>query len=319
MASSKILILGANGQIGTVLASALRNRWGDDQVVCSDIKPSVQPVGIHEVIDVLDKEAILAIIRKYEIRQVYHLAAILSAKGEQDPISTWNINMQGLLNVLELAVECKLEKIFYPSTIAIYGPTTPKIMTPQHSVFIPTTVYGISKHSGELWCNYFNKRYGLDVRSLRYPGVVGWQSDPGGGTTDYAVEIFHEALKKGVYSCFLESDTRLPMIYMEDCIRATLELMEAPSESIHVRTSYNLAGMSFTPEELANEIRKHLPDFQIRYHPDFRQAIAKSWNESIDDTEARRDWGWNPQYNLERMTSDMIFQLRKKYNHSNIE
>lgn len=310
MADARILVIGANGQIGTVLVEALRSRWGSESVVSSDLRAPQHPSGPHEILNVLEVESIKRIIQKYEINQVYHLAAILSARGEQDPIQTWNVNMQGLLNVLGLAVEMKLDRVFYPSTIAIYGPTTPKIMTPQHTVFIPTTVYGISKHSGELWCNYFHQRYGLDVRSLRYPGVVGWQSPPGGGTTDYAVEIFHEALEKKEYRCFLEEDTRLPMIYMDDCIRATLELMEADAQNIRVRTSYNLAGMSFTPAELAQEIKKHIPDFEIHYQPDFRQAIAKSWNESIDDQEARNDWDWKPAFDLVQMTEEMIRQLK---------
>lgn len=316
MGQTRVLVLGANGQIGTVLVEALRQKWGAESVVSSDLKPPVNLSGPYELINVLDQERIRESAAKHKITQIYHLAAILSARGEQDPINTWNINMQGLLNVMNVAVDLKLEKVFYPSTIAIYGPTTPKVMTPQQTIFVPTTVYGISKHSGELWCNYYYQRYGLDVRSLRYPGVVGWQSPPGGGTTDYAVEIFHEALKKGSYTCFLEADTRLPMIYMDDSIRATLELMDAPKESIRVRTSYNLAGMSFTPAELAAEIQKHIPGFSINYEPDFRQAIAKSWNESIDDSEARKDWQWKPRYDLEKMTLEMIQMLKAKA-HSN--
>ncbi|MBK9107499.1 MAG: NAD-dependent epimerase/dehydratase family protein [Saprospiraceae bacterium] len=310
MGQTRVLVLGANGQIGTVLVEALRQKWGREAVISSDLKAPSHPSGPYELINVLDQESIRQAVLKYNVTQIYHLAAILSARGEQDPINTWNINMQGLLNVLNTAVEMKLEKVFYPSTIAIYGPTTPKHMTPQQTIFVPTTVYGISKHSGELWCNYFHQRYSLDVRSLRYPGVVGWQSPPGGGTTDYAVEIFHEAIKNGTYTCFLEADTRLPMIYMDDSIRATLELMDAPKENIRVRTSYNLAGMSFTPAELAVEIQKHISGFSINYIPDFRQAIAKSWNESIDDSEARKDWNWNPHYDLEKMTSEMIQMLK---------
>ncbi|MBK8955106.1 MAG: NAD-dependent epimerase/dehydratase family protein [Saprospiraceae bacterium] len=314
MDRTKVLVLGANGQVGSVLVEALRKKWGNDQVISSDLREPSHATGPFEIINVVDAESIKNAVLKYGVTQIYHLAAILSARGEQDPMNTWNINMQGLLNVLNVAVEMKLDRVFYPSTIAIFGPTTPKHMTPQHSVFIPTTVYGISKHSGELWCNYYHNRYGLDVRSLRYPGVVGWQSPPGGGTTDYAVEIFHEAILKGTYSCFLESDTRLPMIYMDDSIRATLELMDAPSENIRVRTSYNLAGMSFTPAELADEIKKHIPAFQITYNPDFRQAIAKSWNESIDDSEAKYDWNWKPAYDLEKMTAEMIVMLKAQYN-----
>ncbi len=269
--------------------------------------------GPFEVLNVLDKDRLKGLIQKHEITQVYHLAAILSARGEQDPLNTWNINMQGLLNVLQTAVDVKLDRVFYPSTIAIYGPSTPKQNTPQETTFIPSTVYGISKLAGEHWCQYYHNRYSLDVRSLRYPGVVGWQSPPGGGTTDYAVEIYHEALKTGHYTCFLEANTRLPMIYMEDSIRATLELMEAPQEKIKIRTSYNLAGMSFTPAEVADSIRKFIPDFKIAYAPDYRQAIAASWTESIDDTPARTDWGWHPKYNLDQMTSDMLSHLKERY------
>jgi threonine 3-dehydrogenase len=309
MAKTRILLLGANGQIGTVLAQSLRTKYGHDEIITSDLTNPSKSNGPHEIINVLDLKKLNEIIDKYKITQIYHLAAILSAKGEQDPMSTWKINMEGLMNVLNICVEKKITRLFYPSTIAIYGPSTPKHMTPQESSFIPTTVYGISKLAAENWCNYYNLRYGLDVRSLRYPGVIGWQSAPGGGTTDYAVEIFHEALKNGHYTCFLEADTRLPMIYMDDCIRATLELMDAPSEQITVRTAYNLAGMSFTPAELAAEIKQHIPNFGIAYRPDFRQAIASSWTESIDDSLARRDWKWKPKYDLSSMTKDMIMQL----------
>ncbi len=317
MAVTKILIIGANGQVGTVLSRALRQKFGTEAVINSDLQKPQNPEGPFEVLNVLDKERLKDLILKHEITQIYHLAAILSAKGEQDPLNTWNINMQGLLHVLQLAVDLKLDRIFYPSTIAIYGPSTPKQNTPQESSFIPSTVYGISKLAGEHWCQYYHHRYGLDVRSLRYPGVVGWQSAPGGGTTDYAVEIYHEALKTGHYTCFLEADTRLPMIYMDDSIRATLELMEAPKEKIKVRTSYNLAGMSFTPAELAESIRKYIPEFTIDYAPDYRQAIATSWTESIDDQQARTDWAWHPQFNLDQMTKDMLEHLRVQYHKTN--
>ncbi|MGB3083414.1 MAG: NAD-dependent epimerase/dehydratase family protein [Saprospiraceae bacterium] len=312
MQKERILMLGANGQIGTVLADALRTKFGGAAVVTSDLRNPVIESGPHEILNVLDLEKLNQLIDKHQITQIYHLAAILSATGEKDPMSTWNINMQGLLNVLNVAVEKKIHKVFYPSTIAIFGPSTPKHNTAQESSFIPTTVYGMSKLAGENWCNYYHKRYGLDVRSVRYPGVIGWQSAPGGGTTDYAVEIFYDALKFGKYTCFLEAETRLPMIYMEDSIRATIELMEADVDKISVRTSYNLASMSFTPAELAAEIKQHIPDFQIQYAPDFRQAIAASWSESIDDQMARKDWQWLPNYDLSKLTADMFYQLRLK-------
>lgn len=314
MKDIKILILGANGQIGTVLASALRDKFGKENVITSDLKVPTINSGPFEVLNVLDKEEMNRLIIKHEITQIYHLAAILSARGEQDPVGAWNINMQGLLNVLDLSVKHKLDRVFYPSTIAIYGHSTPKQNTPQEASFIPSTVYGISKLAGEHWCNYYHQRYGLDVRSLRYPGVVGWQSPPGGGTTDYAVEIFHEAIKSKKYICFLEADTRLPMIYMDDSIRATLELMDADPQKIKIRTSYNLAGMSFTPAELAEEIKKHIPEFEISYAPDFRQAIAASWSESIDDSAARNDWGWKVVYDLPVLVSDMLEKLSLQYN-----
>ena len=293
--ATKILVLGSNGQIGTVL---------------SDIRPPKNPIGVFLHIDVLDKEAIRSAIIQHGITQIYHLAAILSASGEKNPSLTWKINMEGLINVLDLAVECKIERVFFPSSIAIYGPTTPKVNTPQFTSFIPSTVYGMSKLAGENWCEYYYTRYGLDVRSIRYPGVIGWQSLPEGGTTDYAVEIFHAALKNETYSCFLEAHTRLPMIYMDDAIRATISLMEADSNALTVRTSYNLVGMSFTPFEIYEEIKKHFPEFKIMYNPDFRQAIAASWAESIDDQTAQHDWHWKPQYDLAKMTADMFEHLR---------
>lgn len=315
MSSERILILGANGQIGTVLTEALRNKFGNESVISTDLHPSNLTSGPHEILNVLDKSGLEAMVNKYQITQIYHLAAILSARGEQDPQNTWKINMEGLMNVLTVSVEQKISKLFYPSTIAIYGHSTPKQNTPQEASFIPATVYGISKIAGEHWCNYFYNRYKLDVRSLRYPGVISWQSDPGGGTTDYAVEIFHAALKEKKYCCFLEADTRLPMIHMDDCIRATLELMDAPAELIHIHTSYNLASMSFTPAEIAAEIKKHIPEFEISYKPDFRQAIAASWSESIDDSVARRDWNWRPKFDLASLTEDMLHNLKIKLNH----
>jgi nucleoside-diphosphate-sugar epimerase len=306
----KILMLGSNGQIGTVLAKALMDKYGSDNVITSDVRePKVQQQNfVH--IDVLDKDRIAQVVDEYKINQIYHLAAILSASGEKKPAITWEINMQGLLNVLDIGVEKKLERIFFPSSIAIYGPSTPKQNTPQFSSFMPTTVYGISKIAGEMWCAYYHNRFGLDVRSIRYPGVIGWQSLPEGGTTDYAVEIFHEALKSGKYCCFLKENTRLPMIYMDDAIRATIELMEADGDKLSLRSGYNLVGMDFTPGEIAAEIRKSIPNFEIEYKPDFRQNIAESWAESIDDSLARKDWAWHPNYNLESMTLEMLEKLK---------
>jgi nucleoside-diphosphate-sugar epimerase len=310
-----ILVTGANGQIGTVLTEALRASYGDEQVLATDItKPDGQS-GLFEMLDILNTQRITEIVGDYNITTIYHLAAILSANGEWNPMKTWNINLNGSLSILELARAEGLRKVFFPSTIAVFGPTTPRVMTPQHTVTTPSTVYGISKTTSEMWCNYYHQRYGLDVRSLRYPGIISYQSMPGGGTTDYAVDIFHQALLQGKYTCFLEANTRLPMMYMDDAIRATLELMAAPEEAIKIRTSYNLAAMSFTPAEIAEEIKKHIPGFTITYEPDHRQEIAASWTESIDDHEARKDWGWKYNYDLSSMTIEMLKQLKHKYQH----
>jgi nucleoside-diphosphate-sugar epimerase len=267
------------------------------------------------MLDILNVQRIHELLDDYKVTTIYHLAAILSASGEWNPQKTWNVNFNSLLSILEISRNSGIQKIFFPSTIAVFGTTTPRIMTPQHTVMMPSTVYGISKTAGELWMQYYHDRYGLDVRSVRYPGIISYQSMPGGGTTDYAVDIFHQALQHGRYTCFLEADTRLPMMYMDDAIRATLELMQAPVENIKVRTSYNLAAMSFTPAELAHAIRKHIPAFTIDYAPDERQKIAASWSESIDDSSARADWGWQHRFDLESMTSEMLTQLRKKYQH----
>jgi len=311
----KILITGATGQIGTVLTEALRAEYGQDNVLATDIKKPEHNTGLFEMLDILNTQRIKEIVDDYNITTIYHLAAILSASGEWNPTKTWNVNMNGLLSILELARESGLQKVFFPSTIAVFGNTTPQVMTPQHTAMAPSTVYGISKAAGELWCAYYYERYGLDVRSVRYPGIISHQSMPGGGTTDYAVDIFHQAIQEGKYTCFLEANTRLPMMYMDDAIRATLELMRADKEDIKIRTSYNLASMSFTPAELADAIKKHLPDFTIDYKPDHRQAIAASWTESIDDQSARVDWGWKPDYDLDSMTVDMLTNLKKKYTH----
>ncbi len=312
MSKPKILVTGAGGQIGTVLTESLRRRYGRDQVIATDIRPTSQPNGIFEQLDIMDKDRLSQLIQDYKITQIYHLVAILSANGEKNPLRTWQINMDSLFNVLEAARTHKIDRIFFPSSIATFGPNAPAFNTPQFSYLDPTTVYGISKVAAENWCNYYCSKYGLDIRSLRYPGIISYQSEAGGGTTDYAVDIFHEALDKGSFSCFLKADTKLPMIYMEDAVRATMELMECPSEQIKIRTSYNLAGLSFTPEEIANEIKKHIPDFTIAYNPDFRQAIADSWPASIDDSSARKDWAWKPRFDLSKMTSEMLAQLKNK-------
>jgi nucleoside-diphosphate-sugar epimerase len=314
MSKEKILVIGANGQIGSVLTEALREKFGTENVIASDIRRVGEHDGIFEILDVLDAKAIADTVGRYGITQVYHLAAILSAKGEQNPLQTWDINMGGLFNVFEVAREKHISKIFFPSSIAVFGAGIPRQKTPQNAILKPTTVYGMSKSAGELWSQYYFLKYGLDIRSLRYPGVIGWQSNPGGGTTDYAVDIYHYAVKGEDYSCFLSETTALPMIYMDDAIRATLELMEADPARLSIRTSYNLAGMSFSPEEITASIQKELPSFKVSYSPDFRQKIADSWPESIDDSSARKDWNWQPKFDLDSMTKDMLFQLQKKYN-----
>lgn len=313
MTNDTILVIGANGQIGSVLTEALRQRFGEDRVISTDIRNPAHPVPHFELLDVLDAAKLAEIVDRHRITQIYHLAAVLSAKGEQAPLPTWDINMKGLLNVLEVAREKKVAKVFYPSSIAVFGPTTPRVDTPQFTAMEPTTVYGISKVAGELWSQYYWTRYGLDIRSVRYPGIIGYQSLPGGGTTDYAVDIFHKAVLGQHFECFLREDTRLPMLYMDDAIRGTLQLMDAPAEQIKVRTSYNLSAMSFTPAEITLEIRKHLPDFQVSYKPDFRQAIADSWTQSIDDSVARQDWNWSPRFDLASMTADMLEHLGGQY------
>ncbi len=306
----KILIIGANGQIGTELATALALRDGAQAVVTSDLAHSGRVPGIsHEALDVTDAAALLAVARRHRITQVYLLAAALSASGEQHPQWAWSLNMGGLLNVLELARNLPLERVFWPSSIAAFGPGTPA-EAPQHTVMDPGTVYGISKLAGERWCAWYHARHGVDVRSLRYPGLISWKTPPGGGTTDYAVEIFHAALKAGRYTAFLAEDTRLPMMYMPDAIRATVALMDAPAAAIGERGSYNLAGLSFTPRELADQIARRVPGFRLDCAPDFRQAIAASWPRTVDDRVARRDWGWAPAYDLAAMVDDMLDNLR---------
>jgi threonine 3-dehydrogenase len=313
MTTGNILVIGANGQIGTVLTETLRNAHGNDRVIASDLAPAATAApGPFETLDILNAVRLGEIIRQYDIRQVYHLAAILSATGEQHPQWAWDVNMGGLFNVLEAAREYRL-KVFFPSSIASFGPFAERQNTPQHGPLEPTTVYGISKVAGELWSQYYHLRYGVDVRSLRYPGIISYQSMPGGGTTDYAVEIFHKAVLEQPFTCFLRDDTRLPMMYMDDAVRATLLLMEAPAEQVKLHTSYNLSGMSFTPAELTAAIRAHYPGFVVEYQPDFRQGIADSWPESIDDADARNDWGWAPAFDLKAMTDEMLTRLREKY------
>lgn len=313
MKQENILIIGAGGQIGAVLTEALREVYGNDHVVASDLKPLEEQSGPTEILNALDGEALEAIVKKWRINQIYHLAAILSATGEKDPLRAWNINMNSLFNVLEIARQRSLSKVYFPSSIAVFGREAAHENTPQYEVLIPETVYGISKVAGEQWANYYYRRYGVDVRSVRYPGIIGYQSMPGGGTTDYAVDIYHYAIQQKPYECFLSAETRLPMLYMPDAIRGTLELMEAPANRLSVRTSYNLAGMSFTPAEVAGSIKKQMPNFKISYKPDFRQAIADSWPASIDDSAARHDWNWRPEYDLDAMTKDMLHHLAVKY------
>jgi nucleoside-diphosphate-sugar epimerase len=308
--STKILLIGANGQIGTELAVALAERHGTQAVVTSDLAPQGKVPGLaHEALDCTDIGALTDIVQRHGIMQIYHLAAALSARGEKHPMWAWDLNMKGLLNVLEVARSHKLERIFWPSSIAAFGPGTPQDHTPQRTVMDPSTVYGISKLAGEGWCAWYHKHHGVDVRSLRYPGLISWKTPPGGGTTDYAVEIFHAALKDGRYTCFLAEDQALPMMYMDDAIRATLELMAAPADAVRDRHSYNLAGISFTPLEIAAAIRRRLPAFTMDCVPDFRQAIAASWPRSIDDSAAQRDWGWRGAFDLASMTDAMLDNL----------
>lgn len=312
MHKEKILVIGASGQIGVELTLALRKMYGAAQVVAADLReqnPLLAGTGPYVSLDVMNKEMLHVQVIRQNITQIYLLAAILSATGEKNPSLAWNLNMQGLLNVLDIAREEKLSKVFWPSSIAVFGPSSPRVNCPQHTIIEPTTIYGISKYAGEFWCNYYWQRYGVDVRSIRYPGLISYKSEPGGGTTDYAVEIYHEALSKHSYSCFLKADTFLPMMYMPDAIRATTELMEAPARQIAIRTSYNLSAMSFSPAQIAASIQRQIPAFSISYQPDYRQQIADSWPQSIDDSAARRDWGWKHEFDLDAMTDDMLRNL----------
>ena len=318
---SKILIIGAGGQIGSELTTTLRQLHGTDNVIASDINYSNAHVvnsGLFEIVDAQDYASVKICVDKHKINTVYLMAAMLSATGEKYPIKAWNLNMDSLFHVLNLAKDGIIKKVFWPSSIAVFGPTTPRENTPQYTSMEPTTVYGITKQVGERWCEYYHHKYGVDVRSLRYPGIISWKTMPGGGTTDYAVEIYHKAILDKEYTSFLSKDTELPMMFMEDAIKATLNIMEAPSETVKIRSSYNLAAISFTPSKISEAIKKHIPDFKISYQPDFRQAIADSWPKSIDDSSARADWKWAHTFDLEKMTTEMITRLRDKYKHSKI-
>jgi len=306
----KVLVIGSKGQIGTELTRALVDAHGSENVVAADLNAEGETPCAFEQLDVMDNDATLRILKKHDVDEVYLLAALLSATAEKYPLKARKLNMESLLFMLEQGREKTIKKLYWPSSIAVFGPSTPKNDTPQFTVNDPNTVYGITKYSGELWCRYYHEKFGVDVRSLRYPGLISYSAPPGGGTTDYAVEIFHEALKHGTYTCFLKEDTGLPMMYMPDAIRATINIMDAPAEQIKIRTSYNVSGFSFTPKEIAAEVAKHVPGFQIAYAPDFRQAIADSWPASINDSEARKDWNWKPEYDLASMTEDMIKNLR---------
>jgi len=313
----KILIIGASGQIGSELTLKLREKYGNNQIIATDIrKPdgNLLNSGPFEILDATDSEALEDVVLRYNINQVYLMAAMLSATAEKFPMKGWHLNMDSLFNVLDLAKNKRIKKIFWPSSIAVFGLSTPKYKTPQHTIMEPTTVYGISKQTGERWCAYYHKKYGVDVRSMRYPGLISYKTQPGGGTTDYAIEIFHDALKSKAYTCFLKKDTALPMMYMDDAIQATMQIMSAPNSQIKIRSSYNLSAMSFTPEELASSIRVHIPEFKIKYRPDFRQAIADSWPSSIDDSSSQKDWGWQSQFDLKQITELMIEGVKSKLN-----
>lgn len=315
MDTTKILIIGACGQIGSELTLKLREIYGLDNVIASDIRKGEQEVfqtGPFELVDAMNFDQVAAIINKYQIDEVYLMAALLSATAEKNPGFAWDLNMNSLFHILNLAKEGKVKKIFWPSSIAVFGPTTPKNNTPQYTVMEPSTVYGISKQTGERWCEYYHNKYGVDVRSIRYPGLISWKTPPGGGTTDYAVDIYYKAVSDNKYTCFLTENTELPMMYMDDAIRATVGIMQAKKEDIKIRSSYNLSAMSFTPKEIATSIASVQTGFEISYEPDFRQEIADSWPSSIDDSEARKDWGWNHEYDLERMTKVMLENLKKK-------
>jgi len=311
----KILVIGAAGQIGSELTLALRKVYGDANVYATDIKDAPDDIknsGPFQLLDVMDDKRLIHFVIRYKITQVYLLAAVLSGNAERLPLQAWDINMRSLLNILDLAREVGIKKVFWPSSIAVFGLTTPKVNTPQLTITEPNTVYGISKLAGERWCEYYFKKHHLDIRSIRYPGLISYKTEAGGGTTDYAVEIFYDAVETGKYECFLKPDTKLPMMFMPDAIRATIELMEADESKLSVHSSYNLNGISFDPAQLSNEIKKFIPEFEITYKPDFRQAIADSWPKSIDDSTAAKDWGWKTEYDIEKMTKIMLDEVKKK-------
>jgi nucleoside-diphosphate-sugar epimerase len=312
MVKQKILVIGAGGQLGSELTQGLWNLHGKENVTATDIKDAqgILATGNFAILDVLKHDVFIDFIKKNKFTQIYHLAAVLSATGEKNPRLAWHLNMDGLITVLDAAVEYKIDKVYWPSSIAAFGPTTQKIKTPQDTIMDPSTIYGISKLAGERWCDWYFKNKGLDVRSLRYPGLIGYKTKPGGGTTDYAVDIFFKALTEKKFECFLKPDTYLPMMYMDDAVKSTIDLMEAAPEKIKIRSSYNVAGMSFCPAEIAAEIKKHIPEFEITYKPDFRQAIADSWPKSINDSVARIDWGWEPAFELEEMVAEILKNLK---------
>ena len=313
--ASKILIIGACGQIGSELTYKLREQLGIDSVVASDIRKSNEELvnsGPFEIIDAKNLLSVKACIDKHNIDTVYLMAAMLSATGEQFPEKAWDLNMTSLFNVLNLAKDKVIKRVFWPSSIAVFGPTTPKVNTPQNTVMEPTTVYGMTKQVGERWCEYYHEKYGVDVRSIRYPGIISWKTLPGGGTTDYAIDIFHKAISDKHYDCFLGKDSELPMMFMDDAVEATISIMNANADNLTIWSSYNLAAISFTPEQLADSIKKHIPDFTIAYQPDFRQKIADSWPKSIDDSQARKDWNWKHSFDLEKITNEMLTQLQKE-------
>ena len=316
--NESILVIGAKGQIGSELVDELRRIYGDTQIIATDIKlPSDDFIksGPFYQLDVLDFVRLNEIIKKHNVKQIYLLAALLSAVAEQKVKAAWRLNMEGLIGLLEISRSEKI-KLFWPSSIAVFGPNTPHDNTPQFTITEPTTIYGISKLAGERWCEYYNKKFGVDVRSIRYPGLIGYKTDGGGGTTDYAVEIFHEAIKSHTYECFLSKDTFLPMMYMHDALRATISLMNADYSAVKIRSGYNISGMSFSPQQLADEIKKHIPDFKITYNHDIRQEYADSWPKSIDDSHARKDWGWKPEFNLTTMTEDMLLHIQQAVSHN---
>lgn len=315
--SETILIIGACGQIGIELTEKLRVIYGNENVIASDIREGNENMmnsGPFEIVDATNKDRILEVVKKYEVTQVYLMAAMLSATAEKFPQKGWELNMTSLLAVLDIAKDKHIKRVYWPSSMAVFGNTSPKVNTPQQTIMEPTTVYGISKVAGEHWCNYYHKKYGVDVRSIRYPGIISWKTLPGGGTTDYAVDIYFEALKKGTFECFLSEETRLPMMYMDDAIEATIKIMQVDSDAIKIRTSYNLTAMSFTPKEIAEEIKKYIPEFTITYKSDYRQNIADSWPQVIDDSAARKDWGWKHKYDLSSMTQNIITSLKENSN-----